>query len=129
MSRMIIGLSGVPAITFSVFLFILVTPILGRWSERTPQSDRYSASCSGSRTHPHTSEDVSAHTVELAEHAALEQSPESLNRVCVDVADNVPVLMLDDGMRKNPGHSQIACIFIGNQAGLPCVYPIFDKGP
>ena len=39
MSRMIIGLSGVPAITFSVFLFILVTPILGRWSGRTPKQE------------------------------------------------------------------------------------------
>jgi len=70
-----------------------------------------------------------ADTVELAEHAALQQSPEAFDGVGVNVPVHVPISVLDDGMRQHLGHAEITLVFIGDQAGPGRIDALPHEGP
>ena len=70
-----------------------------------------------------------ADTVELPEHAALQQSPEAFNGVGVDITVHIPFLVLDNGMGQHSGHAVVTFVFIRHQGGGLCVYPFLDEGP
>jgi len=70
-----------------------------------------------------------ADAVELAKHAALQQGPEAFDGVGVNVSVHVPVLVLDDGVRQNLGHAEIALVFVGDQAGPGRIDALPHEGP
>ena len=69
-----------------------------------------------------------ADAVELAEHAALQQRPEPLDGVRVNVAVYLPVLMLDDGVRQNLRHAEVGFVLVSDQRGLAGVNAVADEG-
>ena len=62
-------------------------------------------------------------TIELPEQSAFEQRPEPLNGVCVYVAIDISVLMLNDIMGQYLRHVEIPLVFIRYQVCIVCVHP------
>jgi len=69
-----------------------------------------------------------AYAMELAEHAALEQSPKTFNGVGVNVPIHIGKGVFDDFMGQKTTHARISLVFIGHQLGLRHIHLLSDEG-